>query len=335
MIFSNHFMKKKHINFTFYYIAICIVIIIVLLFSDVTRTISKSYLILYTLFITLSIVLAFIIKAHYKNKRLHKDERRKSIKDLFYEETIVLILERIYKILLIILFSFFSSSFLYFSFLNLTNLTLTTLASLSTFIGLYILIVAILNSSNKRKILNDIILSVTFLLGLWVISKLSTKMLNCNHSTFLFSSLFFFGLIALEIYLVTKLVSPIFKKINLLSKTFLKISNWEIWSSNMMMFVYNALALTIIFGWIIIGQSFMNYLNDKFTTPRLLAKKYYYQSIETYRIGSICNDGTHSFAKGSGACSHHGGVFYWIEDTVFLKSFEKCLYEAKEFSLVD
>lgn len=30
------------------------------------------------------------------------------------------------------------------------------------------------------------------------------------------------------------------------------------------------------------------------------------------RIGAVCNDGTRSSATGSGACSHHGGVAYWL-----------------------
>jgi len=30
------------------------------------------------------------------------------------------------------------------------------------------------------------------------------------------------------------------------------------------------------------------------------------------RIGAVCNDGTGSNATGSGACSHHGGVAYWV-----------------------
>ena len=30
------------------------------------------------------------------------------------------------------------------------------------------------------------------------------------------------------------------------------------------------------------------------------------------RIGAVCNDGTTSTATGSGACSHHGGVDYWL-----------------------
>ena len=30
------------------------------------------------------------------------------------------------------------------------------------------------------------------------------------------------------------------------------------------------------------------------------------------RIGAICNDGWRSYATGQGACSHHGGVDYWL-----------------------
>lgn len=30
------------------------------------------------------------------------------------------------------------------------------------------------------------------------------------------------------------------------------------------------------------------------------------------RIGAVCNDGTTSTATGSGACSWHGGVRYWL-----------------------
>lgn len=30
------------------------------------------------------------------------------------------------------------------------------------------------------------------------------------------------------------------------------------------------------------------------------------------RVGAICNDGTKTTATGRGACSHHGGVAYWL-----------------------
>ena len=35
-------------------------------------------------------------------------------------------------------------------------------------------------------------------------------------------------------------------------------------------------------------------------------------SNERDRIGAICNDGSRSNATGAGACSHHGGVDYWL-----------------------
>jgi hypothetical protein len=35
-------------------------------------------------------------------------------------------------------------------------------------------------------------------------------------------------------------------------------------------------------------------------------------STHTIRIGAMCNDGTRSNSTGSGTCSSHGGVNYWI-----------------------
>ena len=32
------------------------------------------------------------------------------------------------------------------------------------------------------------------------------------------------------------------------------------------------------------------------------------------RVGAVCNDGWKSGATGRGACSHHGGVDYWLYD---------------------
>jgi hypothetical protein len=32
------------------------------------------------------------------------------------------------------------------------------------------------------------------------------------------------------------------------------------------------------------------------------------------RVGAICYDGHRSYATGRGACSHHGGVSYWLND---------------------
>lgn len=36
------------------------------------------------------------------------------------------------------------------------------------------------------------------------------------------------------------------------------------------------------------------------------------QDDPSQRAGARCKDGTKSSATGSGACSHHGGVDYWI-----------------------
>ena len=36
------------------------------------------------------------------------------------------------------------------------------------------------------------------------------------------------------------------------------------------------------------------------------------KSTTSYRVGAICKDGWRSSATGRGACSHHGGVDYWL-----------------------
>lgn len=35
-------------------------------------------------------------------------------------------------------------------------------------------------------------------------------------------------------------------------------------------------------------------------------------STRSVRVGAVCKDGTTSKATGRGACSHHGGVAYWL-----------------------
>lgn len=37
-------------------------------------------------------------------------------------------------------------------------------------------------------------------------------------------------------------------------------------------------------------------------------------SVYYIRTGAVCRDGTRSSATGRGACSHHGGVSYWLKD---------------------
>lgn len=38
----------------------------------------------------------------------------------------------------------------------------------------------------------------------------------------------------------------------------------------------------------------------------------YYPTETRVRVGAVCNDGTTTKATGRGACSHHGGVAYWL-----------------------
>ncbi len=40
--------------------------------------------------------------------------------------------------------------------------------------------------------------------------------------------------------------------------------------------------------------------------------QYECDGVNTLRVGAVCNDGTTSTATGSGACSHHDGVNYWL-----------------------
>ncbi|MCM4160884.1 hypothetical protein FHG64_17840 [Antarcticibacterium flavum] len=68
-------------------------------------------------------------------------------------------------------------------------------------------------------------------------------------------------------------------------------------------------------------SEFKNQLNkelipiDKPSTFRTSQPKLnnnFYKSDTKVRVGAVCNDGTTSQATGSGACSHHGGVAYWL-----------------------
>lgn len=51
------------------------------------------------------------------------------------------------------------------------------------------------------------------------------------------------------------------------------------------------------------------YANDDYIVNEIRESE---SAIELIRVGAVCNDGTSSSATGSGACSHHGGVSYWI-----------------------
>jgi hypothetical protein len=92
------------------------------------------------------------------------------------------------------------------------------------------------------------------------------------------------------------------------------------------------LAITL---WLIFGHSTFLRVKDGLTEPNEIAKRIYLDSSWSYRIGAYCNDGSKSFATGSGACSHHGGVEDWIEETKYKKTKEQCLKEAYEISWLD
>jgi uncharacterized protein YgiM (DUF1202 family) len=64
-------------------------------------------------------------------------------------------------------------------------------------------------------------------------------------------------------------------------------------------------------GWsTIIFNGFKGYVSDRYIKKgKCIVDNY------TYRVGAVCNDGTRSNATGRGACSHHGGVSYWLTET--------------------
>ncbi|MCM4150028.1 DUF3761 domain-containing protein [Arenibacter sp. N53] len=52
--------------------------------------------------------------------------------------------------------------------------------------------------------------------------------------------------------------------------------------------------------------------NDFNYTPSIETSTKTKTNTTKIRIGAVCNDGTTSRATGRGACSHHGGVSYWL-----------------------
>ena len=84
-----------------------------------------------------------------------------------------------------------------------------------------------------------------------------------------------------------------------------------------------------IFNRIILGP------RDNQAMAEVLYKKA--RKTKEYRIGAICSDGWESSATGRGACSWHGGVKEWLNETetYYSKSFEECKDEAEQMSLLD
>lgn len=56
-------------------------------------------------------------------------------------------------------------------------------------------------------------------------------------------------------------------------------------------------------------QGKKGYVSNKFIKKGKAEVSVYY-----VRTGAMCKDGTRSSATGRGACSHHGGVSYWLKD---------------------
>lgn len=73
--------------------------------------------------------------------------------------------------------------------------------------------------------------------------------------------------------------------------------------------------------------------SDKFTPVEILTKMIHERSKEKYR-GAVCKDGTISPSRGQGTCSHHGGVDYYIDSIIYLKSFEQSKEEAKQTTML-
>jgi len=72
-----------------------------------------------------------------------------------------------------------------------------------------------------------------------------------------------------------------------------------------------------------------------FTSVETLTNRYREASSSEHRVGATCQDGTHSYSTGSGACSHHGGVKKWNMKKVYKKTYSKCREEAIEISWLE
>ena len=73
----------------------------------------------------------------------------------------------------------------------------------------------------------------------------------------------------------------------------------------------NYLDTTMVKGWIKINvDGLEGYVAQKYVSSGKCVKTTY-----EIRVGAICKDGSRSSATGRGACSHHGGVSYWLTET--------------------
>ena len=321
-------------NDTWFYIVACI-ILMSMLFSDLVKKIIVIDWIRYTLLILLPTFLIIVINKAQRKKNIgvnNKDSDPLVKRHFSFRKTLMSSLIVVLTILLLSPLVVF----IYYAMFFYTKITLIVITAFAVLIGISFLVGYYHNmKEGKKKILTCILLILVFLVLIVALVKLWGIMLDCKHSFFLFLSLFLFGFLAIEIYLFIKAFSLIYRRLRKEKKIFYSMSKWRIWESSSFTHFFSITIFVTIFSWIFAGQLFMNWVNDKFTNPDVLAKKYYYQSMTTYRVGAVCNDGSDSYATGSGACSHHDGVSYWVEDTLFNKSLEQCKKEAKEFSWVD
>ena len=329
-------MKKNRFesNDTWFYVVACI-ILMSMLFSDLAKKIIVIDWIRYLLLILLPAFLIIVIKKTQRKKNIgvnDKDGEQLVKRHLSFRKILMSSFRGALTILLISPLAVI----IYYAMFFYTKITLIVITAFTVLIGTSLLVGYYHNmKEGKKKILTCILLILVFLVLIVAIVNLWGIMLDCDHSFFLFLSLFLFGFLAIEIYLFMKAFSYIYRRSRKDKKIFFSISKWRIWESSSFIHFFSITIFVTIFSWIFAGQSLMNWVNDKFTNPDVLAKKYYHQSMTTYRVGAVCNDGTDSYATGSGACSHHGGVSYWVKDTLFNKSLEQCKKEAKEFSWVD
>lgn len=70
---------------------------------------------------------------------------------------------------------------------------------------------------------------------------------------------------------------------------------------------------------------------DHLTPVEQLAARLYKQSRKKVK-GSVCRDGWYSKSRGSGTCSHHGGVLFKKDSLIPMKTVEESHAEAEEIS---
>ena len=86
-----------------------------------------------------------------------------------------------------------------------------------------------------------------------------------------------------------------------------------------------------------VGTSFLTVVGsiiiftDKLSPVETLSKRLYRASGRETQY-SKCQDGSVSASLGGGACSHHGGVAYYFDTTIYLKTMKQCREEAMQIS---